>query len=437
MIRYEICYFITDHNKGPMMVHPSPYTPGQVAQHVPGRESQLAEIDERLDFMVQFAHLVPRIRIDHAPRGMGKTSLLRTVQRQAEQRGAVAIWVTANEGSGLVPAIADELQRAARRWGHGHGRVRDAFHQLQIKVTAGVPGVATIETAWRPGELGTLRDASNPIREFEDLVVVATEEARKQGRTGLVLLIDEVQAADVASLRVLSFAWQHFQSEHLDLPAAVFAAGLPESVARINDAVSNSERFDYRGLQNLPDAAAALALTEPARALGVTWEQDALKEAVLYAAGYPHTVQLIGDKAWAAAGRPDRGATITRGHLAASREQVEQSLQELYAARLSKVTQSPDVEFVTAMAALGDGPIGRAQIAQHLQKTSNALSVPRARLIGAGIIAESGRGKVEFTIPGFAAYVRETYGLPTPEVDSSQPSPSELSLRLYSAPLGP
>jgi hypothetical protein len=31
---------------------PSPYTPGEVAREVPGRGQQLAEIDERLSYMI-------------------------------------------------------------------------------------------------------------------------------------------------------------------------------------------------------------------------------------------------------------------------------------------------------------------------------------------------------------------------------------------------
>lgn len=56
------------------MVQPSPYTPGEVARDVPGHDQQLAEIGERLSYMTQLQRLVGRIRVDHAPRGVGKTS---------------------------------------------------------------------------------------------------------------------------------------------------------------------------------------------------------------------------------------------------------------------------------------------------------------------------------------------------------------------------
>jgi hypothetical protein len=40
------------------------------------------------------------------------------------------------------------------------------------------------------------------------------------------------------------------------------------------------------------------------------------------------------------------------------------------------------------------------------------LSVPRARLIDKGLIDAAGRGSLTFTIPGFAAYIREHTGDP-------------------------
>ena len=47
--------------------------------------------------MTELQRLVGRIRVDHAPRGIGKTSLLRQVQRHAEDMGAATVWVTAGE----------------------------------------------------------------------------------------------------------------------------------------------------------------------------------------------------------------------------------------------------------------------------------------------------------------------------------------------------
>lgn len=396
------------------MVQPSPYTPGAVARETPGRRRQLAEITERLDMMTAIGRLVPRIRVDHGPRGVGKTSLLRQVEQRAHAKDAATIWVTAGESSGLVPAIADGAERLVRRWpAKLRDKVATALSHLELKVTGGVPGVASIEAGW---SASGGRRARGATREFEDLLVATVDAALERRYTGLVLLIDEIQAADPASLRTISYAWQHFQSERRTLPVALFAAGLPESVSIINAAVSNSERFAYRQLKDLPPDAAAVALANPARELGVGWSADAIDAAVRYAAGYPHTVQLIGENAWRHAGFPNPGATIRREHVEQAAADVEEDLRELFTARLSKVTRQVELDMVLTMARLGDGPVRRSAIAAAMGKPSDALGVPRSRLIGAGIITDSSHGYVEFTVPGFAAFVRDTYDLESPEV---------------------
>jgi hypothetical protein len=59
------------------------------------------------------------------------------------------------------------------------------------------------------------------------------------------------------------------------------------------------------------------------------------------------------------------------------------------------------------MAKVGTDNVSRAQIADNLGQDTHAISVPRERLIEKGVIEPVGHGLVRFTLPGFAAYVRE------------------------------
>ncbi|KYH46208.1 ATP-binding protein [Branchiibius sp. NY16-3462-2] len=404
------------------MVQPSPYSPGAVAHHLAGRQEQLAEVDERLDYLTQLGRLVPRIRIDHGPRGLGKTSLMREVQKRALARGALTIWVTAGEAEGLVAAIAAQCERALTELIQERGRLRHALNSVDLEAELGVPGIASIKASHRHSDTRPKAAA----RDLEALIVAVASAGIGKGKTGIVLFIDEIQSADPDGLRALSYAWQHLQSEAQDLPVAFFGAGLPESVGHINRAVSNSERFAYKRLGSLLDDAVAVALGGPARELGVLWDHDALGDAVQEARGYPHTVQLIGDYAWGRAGRPDPGGRITRHHVAGAILDTRKDLAELYEARLAKISGQQEVELVGALAVFGDGPIRRIDLAKTLGKTSNDLSLPRQKLIAAGIIAESGYGQLEFTIPGFAAFVRHHYGLS----DEEPPPPTTLAARM-------
>ncbi|MGO4534715.1 hypothetical protein [Leifsonia sp. 2MCAF36] len=172
-------------------------------------------------------------------------------------------------------------------------------------------------------------------------------------------------------------------------------------------AVTFSEHFAYRRLLPLQPADEELALAVPARELGVEWEPDALHEAVSIARGYPYIVQLIGEASWVAAGRPNPGSRIAVAHVRAGEIAMEADLDALFRSRWAVATDK-ERQFMATMAQLGDGPVRRADIAARLRVTSESLSMPRARLIDRGFIQPSGRGALEFTIPGFSEFIRDS-----------------------------
>lgn len=381
-------------------MQPSPYTPGEIARAVPGRALQLADLDERLSVLVDLHRLVGRIRVDHAARGFGKTSLLREYQRRASARGAATVWVTAGEPQGLVEQILDELRRTVGAAGAPHGRaLREKVESLRLSL--GVPGIATATGTFRSTAPDDER-ARAGARGLEDVIRAATTERP------LVIFVDEIQSADAAGLRTLVYAWQHLQAEGTDVPAAVFAAGLPNAPETIAEIVTFSERLAYRPLGPLHRDAEEIALVGPARLLGVQWTPEAVDRALSIAQGYPYSVQLIADSAWAAAGRPDPGAVIDVGSVETGHRSMQADLEALFRARWSACSTS-ERRLLTAMARLGDGPTSRASIAEALGTGTNQLSTPRARLIGKGLVQPADRGMLQFTIPGFAAFIRSEY----------------------------
>lgn len=383
-------------------MQPSPYTPGAIAIEVPGRGEQLARIDERLAYLTDLRRLVPRIRVDLAPRGWGKSSLLRQAERLAQQRGALTVWVTANDEVPLIAAIAGRIGEVTADWGSSERRaLRRTLAAATIKVSVGVPGVAQVEATHTPAPRSTVGDT----RAFEEIVRHTAAAAGRRGFRGVVYFVDEIQDADRSGLRVLTQAWQHLQVEGPDVPAAVFAAGLPDSQLVLKRAATPSERFEYRPLGLLDDAASAIAIVRPAAALGVRWSDEALALAVATARGYPYSVQLIGAEAWREAGGPDPGSTIGVAQVRRALENVALDLAALFASRWEECTPA-EREFLQAMAALGDEPAARAEIARVLGVDSNAVGPVRAQLIRKGLVHQEGRGLLAFTVPGFAAFLR-------------------------------
>lgn len=381
-------------------MQPSPYTPGEIARAVPGRGELIEEFTERLSLMVDLHRLIGRIHVAFGERGIGKTSLLRAYQRLAEQRGALCVWVTAGESTGLIAQIVDGIREATTSWPQAQAAALRALLD-EFSVTLGVPGVASVTAKTKRQ---TQTDAVG-ARALEKLIRAATEGGRVKA---LILFIDEVQSADAAGIRTLAYAWQHLQAEASDIPAAVYAAGLPNAPEQIADAVTFSERFAYRPIEMLSVGAQVAALREPAAELGVEWEPKALELAAEHAAGYPYAVQLYGDAAWTAAGRPDAGAAITRRHVKTARVSVDRDLRNLFAARWANTTANQR-RFLAAVAWLqadGDGA-DRADLSAALDVSSRSLSSVRARLIAKGLIRSEGHGRVSIPVPGFSGYIRE------------------------------
>ena len=185
-------------------MRPSPYTPGQVATVVPGREPQIEAIRERLSYVSQFQRFAGRIRVDVGPRGVGKTSLLRAMQAEANRIGFATEWVTAGDGPFLV-ALTEEFEKLAGDWKE---KTKETLRQALSTLTVSIGGVS----------IGTGASAPKPRRgsagrALQDVIVAAGRGAVAGDQNGLALFVDEIQSADADGLRALGYAWQHMQSE--------------------------------------------------------------------------------------------------------------------------------------------------------------------------------------------------------------------------------
>jgi len=373
----------------------SPYTPGEIARDVPGREAQLEEIGGMLTLPALHGRFSGRIRVDIGPRGVGKTSLLRHVRDDATQLGLAPIYVTAGNGP-LAAVITDEARALIHQWGIPAAA---AEWLDRLSVTLGVPGVASISADARP-------DAPRPqaTRAFRELVEKTAQAALDQGLAGIAILVDELQDADEDGLRTVAYAWQELQGTRT--PAVLLAAGLAHTADVVTAAVTSAERFQFRTLRNLEPHEVREALTAPASDLGVRWETPTLQDVVQRTAGYPYAVQLWGHAMWTAAGSPDSGGVIGAAALDGAQAAVDEDMAALHRTRWAKASPK-EREFLAAMADLGGTDVARSDLATALDLESSALSSPRQSLLDKGIIQVSGRGLLSFTAPGFAGYVRD------------------------------
>ena len=385
---------------------PNPYTPGQVPRILAGRRVELGRIRDQVSRVATYGELGGPLLVFHAPRGLGKTSLLRAAQHETAELGFVSVWVSCVRGTPFLPELVAGTARSLDRAevvprGAPGTRWRARFQRIGLEL--GVPGVKVTADLRAAAEPPASAPAA-PVTALEDLLHESAQLVRSRGGAGLLVLVDELHAAARDELSLLLNALQNLDGTRGDNPLAVVAAGLPVTPEAITRAATFGERSAFVALDLLAESDARAALTAPADELGVTWTAGALDAVVAESGGYPYFLQLLGSASWAAAapavdGRI--GMAAVRAGIPAATGQVT----AMYRARWGSATPTEQA-FLTAMAIAGDGNVSRAQIAANLGQDSRAISVPRERLIDKGVIEPVGHGLVRFTLPGFAAYVR-------------------------------
>jgi hypothetical protein len=388
------------------VVLPSPYTPGSVPLVLAGRDAQLSQVRHELGAVATFGRFAGRIRVETGSRGVGKTSLLKAVQDTAAEAGFVTAWATARADESLAAQLANALVAGLDRIGVAGGRdsrLLQRVRTLELQLGIG-PARAGVELDVA-GDTATRTPAETALRE---LVADGAAAARERGSAGVCLLVDELQAAPAADLRTVAYAWQEMGVQPDPPPAALFAAGLPNTPDVLTDAVTFSERFAFRPLQRLTDAEAAYALTATAESAQVGWEPGVVAQVVARAQGYAYFVQLYGDAIWQAAA-PEAGGVLGVAHLRQAQEIVAADTAAMFRARWAKASTG-EQRLLTAMARFGDRPVRRRDLAEALGVSTTYLSVQRRRLLDKGLIETAGRGRLQFTTPGFAAFIQAETG---------------------------
>ncbi|OUE24574.1 ATP-binding protein [Clavibacter michiganensis] len=386
----------------------SPYTPGSVPPNLPGRADKLQQFREAAQRIKADRQFVPRVHVDHGPRGIGKTSLLREAQRIFGGYDVRTVLITADPNEDLVRSLLAELKRIV---GTGTRSRRAALEAIDsATLTIGVPGIAQVGVTVAPERTRAAASAKQLQQAFR----AALASVIHDGDAGIVILIDEIQEADPESLRTVAYAWQEMsplRASDPDQPrAALFAVGLPGAPVKINKAVTFSERFSFQPMHGLSSAGAREALDATARDAGVSWEMDALDLSVTESRGYPYKVQLIGDAAWRAAATRlgQDGLTpidaITLPDVLAALPTVDAEMRTLFTARWRSASPRQQ-DMLVAIAHLGGEDVKRGSLAEELGTTTRAISVARQKLLDKGLVDANKHGHLSFTVPGFTEFV--------------------------------
>ena len=383
----------------------NPYTPDAGARPplLAGRETELRQLSSIVSQIggggTEQHALITGLR------GVGKTVLLNEFERFALDAG----WPAETKEIGRRSSIATLVGRVARRAllqmstrQRIGGRLRRAMSVLK-SFEIGLPG----EVSFRldVGPLVGEADSGDLADDLRD-VLVAVGEAAAEAGCGFALIFDELQNLDRDDYEALIMALHRVKQKAL--PVSFVGAGLPLLPALTADAKSYAERmFAYAALGPLDEDAAREALVGPAQSQGVRWEDAAVRHVLRYTEGYPYFLQEYGRRAWA----HDAGGAITARDARAVQVLVADFLDtSFFESRIGRLAPS-ERSYVSAMAALGDGPQRTSAVAGRLGRTIGSISPLRDALIDSAVIYAPRRGYVDFTVPHCAAFVRRRYPL--------------------------
>jgi len=250
-------------------------------------------------------------------------------------------------------------------------------------------------------------DTGDIEQDLADLLVELGEVARA-GDTGALLLIDEMQNLDRASLGAICMALHRVSQR--DLPVALAGAGLPTLPMMLRAAKPYAPRlFSYHTLGQLSDAEARLALVGPAGLQGVEFDKAATDLVVARSGGSPYFLQEYGRVLWDEIDTPP----ITAAHVRAVEVIVDDSLDRGFFGPAFELATDAEQRYLIAISGLGDGPYKTADAAHAAGYSSiGGASVVREELIEKELIWSPRRGYIDFTVPRFAQYLRAMHSQP-------------------------
>ncbi len=332
-------------------------------------------------------------------RGVGKTVLLNRFAEIASQEGMETILIESPENGDLRASLAREIRRVLLAMDRRKPSrlLTQALRVLKSFAVTTVDGT-TLRLDVEP--LVGAADSGSLAEDLTDLFV-AIGEATKERRGGLLVSIDEVQYLSTRELGGLITAIH--RTTQLDLPVVLVGAGLPQLPGLAGEAKSYAERlFEFPRVGHLSADDGAAALTVPAEALGVGFDDGAVELILDQTQGYPYFIQEWGYHVWNVAATP----RITREVVEGVQHQVVSHLdQNFFMVRFDRLTPK-EKEYLRAMAALGVGPHRSGDIARKLGVRVESVAPRRGGLIAKGMIYSPAHGDTAFTVPLFNEFLR-------------------------------
>jgi hypothetical protein len=386
----------------------SPFTPGfgNLPRVIAGRKDEFHDLERMAERLARGIYQQPRLVT--GDRGMGKTVMLRALEREQLELGRWVVRSSATRGDAIVGRLCRDL--ASLLYEHD---LAEALKQTGREALRRLAGVS-ISTRGVRAELEPAPGADR-ADELERLLEAVAELADERG-TVLLLLVDEAQNIELGALGDLFHALQEVQGVVVDerdpdtgalqrrsLPLGAVVAGLPGLVRRLKDAGSTfGERSRPVPLRAFTEADMREGLPALAQEGGAAFDADALEAVMDACGGYPYFLHVVGDQVWAAG----RGTVITAEDARRGIARATPLIEEFYAARLRDLGDLQR-RYLHAAARIEPRVRTPGAIAEALGRTSAQLASTQQKLThDHGLLRTGGDGRVEFALPGLDRHLR-------------------------------
>ena len=333
-------------------------------------------------------------------RGVGKTVLINSLQKFAEDKDIFCRHIEVEERNDFISQIAAcskaflRKVSAKEKFKHLIQKPLDAIKALVISFD---PNDSTFSFSMQEKEL---YQSVNLTQGLTDVLTTVGEAAYKTG-IPICFFIDEIQYMKPKELGSLISALH--RTNQLGYPVMVIGAGLPKIYKMLSDERSYSESlFLYKEIGSLTDEQSRNAIEIPARKFGITYTDEAVDQIISITKGYPFFIQQMCQVVYKNAVEREIDCSC-----------VENSIKEFYKlldvgffkVRYERCADS-DKKFIFAMVQCGELPCMIANVAKNLNKSVSSISTTRAQLINKGIIYPIRYRELDFTVPEFSGYIQ-------------------------------
>lgn len=345
-----------------------------------GRERVVRDFDKGLDNGVGAPG---RIMLITGARGTGKTVMLTVLGDKARAHKWDVIEETASDG--LCERLVSELC---------------SKDSLIDKLTF----APSITIAGASVSLGEAELSPKRMPETLRKAMSARLDALEKRDAGLMISIDETQAASRTDLIAIATAIQHQIREKRNV--SIVFAGLPQMISDLFDdeVITFLRRARTNVLANVPIDEVKESFAQTFEDSGMSLDTSLVEKAAVATAGYPYMIQLVGYYIWDAADA--RESTVI------SKEDVDEGIREarvdldnaVCVPELHGLSKN-DKAYLEAMA-VSDGPSGTSEVAKRMGRSAKYAATYRKRLLDAYVIRQTDRGEVDFAVPFLREYLR-------------------------------